>query len=63
MMALPVSSVLGSPLSASLLLTDGWLGMRGWHWLFIIEGLPAVLMGIGCALVLPRSIRTAGFPR
>ncbi|MGI4940854.1 MAG: MFS transporter, partial [Janthinobacterium lividum] len=61
MMALPVSSVLGSPLSASLLLTDGWLGLRGWHWLFIIEGLPAVLMGIGCALVLPRSIPTAGF--
>ena len=61
MMALPVSSVLGSPLSASLLLTDGWLGVRGWHWLFIIEGLPAVLMGIGCALVLPRSIRTARF--
>ena len=61
MMALPVSSVLGSPLSASLLLTDGWLGMRGWHWLFVIEGLPAVLMGIGCALVLPRSIPAARF--
>jgi ACS family tartrate transporter-like MFS transporter len=61
MMALPVSSVLGSPLSAALLLTDGWLGLRGWHWLFIIEGFPAVLMGIGCALVLPRSIRSARF--
>lgn len=61
MMALPVSSVLGSPLSASLLLTDGWLGLRGWHWLFILEGLPAVLMGLACALVLPRSIRAARF--
>ena len=61
MMALPVSSVLGSPVSASLLLTDGWFGLRGWHWLFILEGLPAVLMGIGCALVLPRSIETARF--
>ena len=61
MMALPVSSVLGSPLSASLLLTDGWLGLRGWHWLFMVEGLPATLMGIGCALVLPRSIATARF--
>ena len=61
MMALPVSSVLGSPVSASLLLTDGWLGLRGWHWLFIMEGLPAVLMGIACALVLPRSIRSARF--
>ena len=61
MMALPVSSVLGSPVSASLLLTDGWLGLRGWHWLFIMEGIPATLMGIGCALVLPRSIATARF--
>ncbi len=61
MMALPVSSVLGSPMSAALLLTDGWFGLRGWHWLFIIEGLPAVLLGLGCALVLPRAIRDARF--
>lgn len=61
MMALPVSSVLGSPLSAALLYTDGWFGLRGWHWLFIVEGLPAVLMGIACAAVLPRSIRAASF--
>jgi MFS transporter, ACS family, tartrate transporter len=61
MMALPVSSVLGSPVSAALLLTDGFLGLRGWHWLFIVEGLPAVLMGVACGVVLPRSIRTARF--
>jgi ACS family tartrate transporter-like MFS transporter len=61
MMALPISSVLGSPMSAALLLTDGWFGMRGWHWLFVLEGLPAVLMGLGCALVLPRSIGSASF--
>jgi MFS family permease len=61
MMALPVSSVLGSPMSAGLLLTDGWFGLRGWHWLFIVEGLPAVLMGVACGVVLPRSIRSASF--
>jgi len=61
MMALPVSSVLGSPLSAALLLTDGWLGMRGWHWLFIIEGFPAALLGLACSLVLPRDIASAKF--
>jgi MFS family permease len=61
MMALPVSSVLGSPMSAALLLTDGWLGLRGWHWLFIVEGLPAILMGLACGVVLPRSIRSARF--
>ena len=61
MMALPVSSVLGSPISAALLMTDGILGLRGWHWLFLIEAVPAVLMGLGCALVLPASIRSATF--
>jgi len=61
MMALPVSSVLGSPVSAALLLTDGLLGIGGWRWLFIIEGAPAILMGLCCALVLPRTIKSAKF--
>ncbi|SEQ24371.1 Sugar phosphate permease [Faunimonas pinastri] len=61
MMALPVSSVVGSPVSAALLLSDGFMGLRGWHWLFIIEGLPAALIGLACALVLPRNIQSAGF--
>src|SRR5437016_6467637 len=41
----PLSYVIGSPL-AGLLLGLSWLGMRGWRWLFIIEGIPAVLLGI-----------------
>ncbi len=45
MMALPVSSVLGSPLSAALLNFDGLMNLRGWHWLFILEGAPAVALG------------------
>ena len=31
---------------------DGWLGLRGWHLLFIIEGLPAVLLGIAARFIL-----------
>src|SRR5437899_6986825 len=41
----PLSYVIGSPL-AGLLLGLSWLGMRGWRWLFIIEGIPAVVFGI-----------------
>jgi ACS family tartrate transporter-like MFS transporter len=43
--AMPLSYVIGSPL-AGLLLGLSWLGLRGWRWLFILEGLPAVLMGL-----------------
>ena len=45
MMAAPVSIIVGAPISAALLALDGWLGLRGWQWLFLIEGLPAVILG------------------
>jgi MFS transporter, ACS family, tartrate transporter len=50
--AIPVSSFLGSPISAALLGTDGWLGLRGWQWMFILEGAPAALLGLACLVVL-----------
>lgn len=52
MVAIPGANFLGSPLSGLLLSLDGWMGMRGWHWLFILEGIPAVLLGIACLFVL-----------
>jgi ACS family tartrate transporter-like MFS transporter len=41
----PLSFVIGSPL-AGLLLGLTWLGLHGWRWLFILEGIPAVVFGI-----------------
>jgi ACS family tartrate transporter-like MFS transporter len=46
MMAAPVAIIIGAPISNRLLALDGALGIRGWHWLFIMEGLPAVLLGL-----------------
>jgi D-galactonate transporter len=43
--ASPLSFVIGSPL-AGLLLGISWLGLRGWRWLFILEGIPAVVFGV-----------------
>ena len=53
MVAIPLSSFLGSPISAGLLELEGVYGLHGWQWLFIAEGLPAVLLGIGALFMLP----------
>lgn len=45
MAAAPLSTVLGSPLSSALLGLDGMLGFKGWQWLFLIEAVPAVILG------------------
>jgi MFS transporter, ACS family, tartrate transporter len=45
MAAAPLSTVLGSPVSGALLELDGLLGFKGWQWLFLVEALPAVLLG------------------
>jgi MFS transporter, ACS family, tartrate transporter len=53
MIAIPISGLIGSPLSSELLGLDGWHGLHGWQWLLILEGLPAVLLGCICWLMLP----------
>lgn len=45
MAAAPISTALGSPLSAALLEMNGVMGLRGWQWMFILEALPAVILG------------------
>jgi len=52
MMAAPVSFIVGAPVSDALLRLDGRAGLAGWQWLFITEGLPAVLLGIVALRVL-----------
>ena len=61
MVAIPVSSFLGSPISATLLGTDGWLGFKGWQWMFVLEAVPAVLLGLLTLVVLPGGPAEARF--
>jgi len=46
MTAVPVSGVVGGPLSGALLELNGVFGLAGWQWLFLVEGLPAILLGV-----------------
>ena len=52
MMAIPISVIIGAPLSDALLRLDGLLGLRGWQWLFLVEGAPAVIFGIATLFYL-----------
>ncbi len=46
MVAIPLSSVLGSPVSGYILGLDGVAGLHGWQWLYLIEAAPAVLLSV-----------------
>jgi len=45
MTATAITGVIGGPLSGGLMELDGLLGLRGWQWLFVVEGLPAIFFG------------------
>jgi ACS family tartrate transporter-like MFS transporter len=46
MAAAPISTALGSPLSAALLEMNGVMGLAGWQWMFILEAIPALVLGV-----------------
>ena len=51
-LAQPVANAIGAPISGLLLTLDGRLGLHGWQWLFIAEGLPAIVLGLLAPLLL-----------
>lgn len=61
LVAIPLSSVVGGPISGLLLEMSGVLGLEGWKWLFIVEGLPAVILGIMALYVLADRPETASW--
>jgi ACS family tartrate transporter-like MFS transporter len=46
MVAIPVAGMIGSPFSGAILGMDGILGLGGWQWIFILEAIPAIMLGI-----------------
>ena len=58
--ALPVSTVIGAPISGFVLSSaDGLWGLKGWQWLFVLEGAPSIALGVLVYLLLPDRPRQA----
>lgn len=50
--AIPVSYIIGAPLSTWIMDNVHWLGWSGWRWMLVLEGIPAVIGGVVCFLYL-----------
>jgi len=61
-LAVPLSGVLAAPLSSAIMAgMAGAGGLSGWRWLFLIEGAPAVVLGLAAWLILPDRPASARF--
>lgn len=54
-----MSGIIGGPLSGLLLSLDGVAGLKGWQWLFLVEGLPATILGLVVLRILPNGPKDA----
>jgi len=53
MFAVPIAGIIGGPVSGSIMTwMDGAGGMRGWQWMFLLEGIPSILLGLICYFYL-----------
>ncbi|TCR80146.1 MFS transporter [Rhizobium sp. BK376] len=60
--AVPLASVIGAPISGLILENlNGVAGLHGWQWMFLIEGVPALIMGLVVLSALPQEPKTASF--
>jgi ACS family tartrate transporter-like MFS transporter len=57
------ANVLSAPLAAFLLILEGKMGMAGWQWLFLLEGIATMVIGSCAGMLLPASIHQATFLR
>jgi ACS family tartrate transporter-like MFS transporter len=59
--AIPLSFIIGGPLSSTILRLDGLAGLHGWQWLFLLEALPVLLLGFVVLRFLPDGPHSASW--
>ncbi len=52
MSAIPIGFIIGGPIAGTILAAN-WSGLSGWRWLFVLEGAPAIILGLAAMFVLP----------
>src|SRR6266498_383152 len=57
----PASGMIGGPISGALMGLNGWLGLTGWQLLFLLEGVPAVVLGLAVLRFLPDGPKDAAW--
>ncbi len=57
MLAIPISYMIGAPISGWIVDNVHWLGLPSWRWIFILEGIPSIIGGIVCFFILPSAVK------
>ena len=61
LVAAPITTILGAPISGFILDHTHWLGISSWRWLLILEGAPAIILGALTYVLLPSNPQEATF--
>ena len=60
-LGIPIALVFGSPVSGLLLQMNGFLGLRGWQWVYLLEAIPALVLAVAIPFILPAGPKDAKF--
>lgn len=61
MTGIPIALIIGTPISSLLLELHGWMGLSGWQIMFLIEAIPAIVLGLIVPFALPDKPKDAKF--
>jgi MFS family permease len=52
LIGIPIATIIGVPISQAIMHNINWLGWPGWRWVFILEGIPSIILGVVTLFIL-----------